>query len=258
MKLALGFGSLALALVAWASGCDDTVDATALAGDAGAGSDATAPTADACTDATADGGVCAPRAVTGFAPVWTPPTALHQNQCSSEQIETLVDCVYDRPGHDQAACDAFFAAPANASCVACGYTKTTAAALGPILSNDTSVQVNYAGCVARLEGDITANGCGAKLQASQLCLDEACVAACPVPDNDDGTAFAAFLKCNDDAAKTVCKTFFDPTTCATPLTTDGGVASACLPNTQDFGERAADYVTLFCGAPALSDAGSDG
>ncbi len=256
MKLALCFGSLGLLLSVAVSACDEDVDATPAGADAGntdaSPADGTAPTTDAATD----GGVCAPRAITGFAPVWTPPTALRQNQCSAAQIETLVDCVYERPNYNKATCDAFFAAPANAACIGCGYTKTSDPSLGPIISNDTSVQVNYAGCVARLSNDVTATGCGAKMQASQLCLDRACVSACPVPDNDTA-AFNAYLKCNDDASKTVCKAYFDPAACATPLTTDGGVASPCLPNTQDFGVRAVAYVSLFCGA-AITDAGADG
>lgn len=257
MKLAIGFGSAALVLVTALSGCDEDVTATPLPGDAGAATDATSSTDAPSTTDGGDGGVCAPQVVTGFTPTWTPPNGLHQNKCSPTQIETLVDCVYKRPNYNKATCDAFFAEPSNKNCIDCGYTKTTSPQLGAIISNDTAVQVNYAGCVALFSNDVTANGCGAKLQASEACLSAACVAACPVPANDEGNkAFAAYVKCTEDAAKTVCKTFSDQTACATPLTTGAGAASACLPNTQDFGERAAIYVGIFCGAPG-GDAGAD-
>jgi len=240
------------------AGCDDTIEAVpAPAATDGATSEASTPDGATPTGDGGDGGttVCKPGDITGFAPTWIEPVGLYQNKCTLQQIGLLATCVWDDPARDQGACDAFFAAPANAACVACGYTKTTEPKLGAIVSNNTSVQANYPGCIALVTGDVTSNGCGAKVQAKELCLDKACVANCPVPDGNQA-AFDAFKKCQDDAAAGACATYANAAKCADPFLAPGGTATVCAPVVANFGDRVEHYLKLFCGSSA--DGGTDG
>jgi hypothetical protein len=239
-----------------ASACDEDVEATkAPPSTPDSGSDSTTPTSDATTDAAKDASVCAPRDITGFTPSWKPPIAFHQKKCSPTQVATLADCVWTHAGRDDVACKAFYDNAANADCLKCGVTNTTEANYGAIVSNDTSVEANYAGCLALATNDISATGCGSKVQASLLCQDFACVAACPVPNGDDA-AFKAFTQCETNAAAGVCKTYADAAACINSAFGDGGPADQCAPVVNNFGERAAHYIELFCGG-TTGDAGLD-
>lgn len=251
-----GFGvatlltGVALVLV---PGCDETIEATpAPDGGNPTTADATSPAADAASEA---GSTCKPGEITGFSPTWKEPIGLHLGKCSPTQIATLATCVWPDPQRNEATCTAFFADNANAACIACGRTPTTEPKLGAVVSNGASVQVNYPGCIAAVTNDVTAAGCGAKVQAKELCLDFACVSACPTPAGDNA-AFQALLKCQDDASKTVCKTFADAAKCADPFLAPGGAATVCAPTVTDFGDRVEHYLQLFCGGGG--DAGADG
>ncbi len=235
------------------AGCDETIEATPAPATDASTSETSTPTPDG---ATPDGGgtVCKPGDITGFAPTWKEPSGLYQNKCSLQQITLLASCVWEDPQRDQGACAAFFDSPANDACVACGYTPTTEAKLGAIVSNGESVQANYPGCIALVTGDLSPTGCGAKIQAKELCLDKACVANCPVPANDKA-AFDAFKKCQDEAAVGVCATYTNAAKCQDGLIAPGGPAAACAP-VVDFGDRLELYLKLFCGSSG--DAGTDG
>lgn len=243
--------SVALVVV---PGCDETIDATPAPDGGAASADATSPTNDAATPGDA-GNTCKPGEITGFTPTWKEPVGLHLGKCSPTQIATLATCVWPNPQRNEATCNAFFADTNNAACIACGRTPTTEPKLGAVVSNGASVQVNYPGCIAAVTNDVTATGCGAKVQAKELCLDFACVNACPTPAGDNA-AFQALLKCQDDAAKTVCKTYADAAACADPFLQPGGAATVCAPTVTDFGDRVEHYLDLFCGS--TGDAGTDG
>ncbi len=258
-KIALGLTSVVAFVMSAVGGCSSDEPAAGSPDNDSGVSETSTVDRKAPPPVQTDGGdaVCAPGDVASFKPIWKAPSGFNQKLCTPEQVKLLADCVWSHPGRDDAACKTFFNSSANKACVGCGYTSTSSAKLGAIVSNNTSVAVNYAGCVAQKLGDVTANGCGAKVQAAALCRDEACVDACPVPDDDTGKAFEAFLKCQDDAATSVCQSYADAAACADDALSDGGVAADCNPDTTDFGERAAIYVELFCGGLA-SDAGTDG
>ncbi len=247
--LFLGLSTLS-ALAVGLGGCDETIEATPIP------ATSASTTSDASTTTPADAAAaCKPGDLSGFAPTWKEPIGLAQAKCSPTQIATLTTCVWADPKRNEAACTAFFADGANAACLECGYTQTTKPKLGALVSNGASVQVNYPGCVALTTADVTPTGCGAKVQASELCLDFACVSACPVPTGNDA-AFQALLKCQEEAAKTVCKTYVDAAKCVDPFLAAGGKSAVCAPVVQNFGERVSQYLSLFCGSGS-ADAGTD-
>lgn len=260
VRFALGLSSVALLVLGAMGGCSSNDETTPTTGDGGAeeasvGKDSGKPVpVDSGND---DGGsTCAPGDVSGFKATWKAPSGIHQKVCTPEQIALLADCVWSHPGRDDTACTNFFKAAANKACLGCAYTPTSGKTLGAVVSNGTSVQVNYAGCIAVTTGDTTANGCGAKVQAAQLCQDEACVENCPVPSDDTGAAFNAFLACQEKAAAEGCKSYSDEAACTDTAVADGGPASVCNPDTQDFGERVSIYAELFCGGLG-GDGGTD-
>src|SRR5205814_1355727 len=55
------------------------------------------------------------------------------------------------------------------------------------------------GCIALVDGDRSATGCGAQLQAYYACLEEACI--------DNCSTFGSFVACEEDAAGTACLPF---------------------------------------------------
>jgi hypothetical protein len=259
MNTKLGLVSIAtawLGVFAATNGCSSDESEPAPAHDAGSSleaavaMDVTASPPSEDVDASDAAAACAPGDVSGFRPTWKPPVALHQAQCTPAQIALLADCVWSHPGRDDAACKTFLNSKAagDLACLKCGYTTTSGTKLGAIVSNGTSVQVNYAGCIALVTGDVSPAGCGASVQAAALCQDEACVATC--------STFEELVDCEAKAERGVCKAYTDAAACASESAGDGGPASVCNPDTQDFGVRVAAYADLFCG-DATADAGPD-
>lgn len=264
LGICLGALSLSLSMGAAMGACSSSSsDDTSANGDASTdGGTLEASAVDHKTPVTADSGpddasadTCAPVDVSSFTSNWKPPSGLHQKKCTPAQVATFATCVYNHTGRDAKVCDAFDADAANADCLACAKTNTSGTTLGAIVTNGTSVSANNPGCIALVSGDLSANGCGAKVQAALLCEDAACVDVCPVSAGDTA-AFNKFLACEQLAAQDGCKAYEDAASCAATLVADGGPASVCQPNTQDFGVRAAAYTELFCGG-LTDEAGTD-
>lgn len=187
---------------------------------------------------------CSPGDVSGFTPQWIPPTTLHQGACSATQITTMLDCFFNASAV-QATCDAFEKAPANKACQTCAVTPSTGASLGPIvITTDSLITLNIAGCVARTANQMTSTGCGAKMQAARECASAACATNCPVPDGDQ-QALADRNACQTAAQSAGCMTYETASdTCSDPLLQ--GASSACA-NGTTFEDVASSLVTLFCG-----------
>jgi hypothetical protein len=199
------------------------------------------------------GELCCPGDATTFTPSWKQPTAFNQGKCTDAQISAFVDCLSGIP--DAATCKTFGADPANKTCIQCAATPSTAAAYGPLVEGSVTIEVNVAGCVANVTGDISATGCGAKVLGLSQCEQAACEANCPVASTDDGTAFQALLACQTKSATTGCKTYADDAACADALEADGGVASICVQGAATFADNAIPMVKLFCGS-IVDDAGA--
>lgn len=186
---------------------------------------------------------CAPGDVSSFTPTWKAPAVLHAGACAPTQITTLIDCFFNASA-SQTTCDAFQKAAANQSCIKCAATADSAPALGPmVVSADSLVTLNIAGCIARTANQMTATGCGAKVQALGQCTDEACNANCPVPDGDD-QALQDRNQCQTDAESSACQSFATDAQCADALLQ--GAAAPCNAGST-FEDLASALTTLFCG-----------
>ncbi len=195
---------------------------------------------------------CCPGDVATFAPSWVPPTSLHQAACTDAQTAALVDCFSDLP--DDATCTAFLAAAANATCLGCAVSRSTASAYGPIIQGATSFAINEAGCLALAEGDVSAGGCGAKVGAARDCEGRACEQSCPLFTDDNGVSLASLQRCEKLAAGKGCKAYADAASCGLALEGDAGVGGICAQTSGTFRENAKAMVTLFCGG-IVGDAG---
>jgi hypothetical protein len=194
---------------------------------------------------------CKPGSVDDFTPTFKKPAPFSQKKCSNAQVEALL-CLFDSNA-DQETCQKLVDDPANDDCFKCIYTASSSKELGPVIITGSLGSLNIAGCVANAEGNVTDQGCGAKVQAADQCGDEACDANCPVPEGDD-TALDARNKCTEDASSSVCQEFTDAAACAEALLQEGGAAEECAQG-QDFLERAVAIAKLFCAGGVVTDGG---
>lgn len=198
-----------------------------------------------------------PGDVSSFEPRWKPPAPLAQQKCTNAQVDALM-CQLDRAS-DQATCAALALAPANDLCQKCLFTPVSAAELGPFVVTGDVQSINVAGCIARLEGDISDQGCGAKVQAAEQCYADACDdnGVCDAGDaGDAGDPFNPRARCFERAANTVCQEF---TTGArlcmeTSLALDAAAPACASPGT--FIAHATALARLFC-AGGAADASTD-
>jgi hypothetical protein len=222
MNRTLGAWVAALALLAVACGQDEPEPAT---------------TVDA---ATPDAG-CAPKSATGWKPTWRPPE-VRLNSCTEGQIDRQFT-LCEGAGGTAEECASFNRDPANAACRSCLYSTEDETTYGPIvyLRNRSEV-VNVSGCIAIVDGNLSATGCGAQWQAYESCAENACIESC--------VAFEDFQRCTTQARSTVCRAYDNVSACAEPSTYD-----VCLgPATFEGLFRAT--ARLFCGT-GRSDGGTD-
>lgn len=154
---------------------------------------------------------CPPAPVTGFTPLpWAPPTAAHQKRCTQQQAQMVASCLMTTVGSTPA-CDSFMTAYANGGCIQCALSSAAAPKRGPIIDDGTGYYTNPAGCVATLDGDVSATGCGAQLEALLECESAACN-ACKT-DQDFGACAAAADEgvCSAYAAGNHCATLYGGT-----------------------------------------------
>lgn len=158
--------------------------------------------------------VCAPNLPSGYTPTWIPPSA-PSAACTTQQIQTLYDdCV--GPNQSSSACSAFLGVQANATCEACMETPIQSPTYGPTIEwhSGASLDVNIGGCMALVDGDKSANGCGAKYEAWESCEIAACsycpegtYESCAVPvESGACSAYESAAKqCYADSQYAVCK-----------------------------------------------------
>jgi hypothetical protein len=209
-----------------ASGFWDTSDWGHPTGDAGGpGADSAAP------PPKKDGGslhpppdasqpnTCAPQPVGNFVAAWHAPRP-KQTACSSTQIsDYYASCL--SPTASTTSCQGFQSNTANSACTQClAPSSPTDATYGPILSDNTFVEVNIAGCVAISQNDQTPPGCARKLQASSQCAAQACDSVCPVSDD---ASLTARQNCEDDSNSGVCSSYANDanSACASVTTCTG-------------------------------------
>lgn len=231
---------------------DDVVDTDADT-DATTTTDGSTGTDAATTDgstameggADADSGtlVCAPANVSGFTPTWKQPNALHQNKCTTAQVDAIMDACADSNSTQQA-CDAALAA-APTACTQCLVTDESAATYGAIVVTFQGVfwNLNVAGCIARTQNDLATTSCGAKVQAYSQCESAACDANCAnISDIND------YYTCQDTATAGGCASYSTAAdTCKTAAFAMDGGAHVCDPSVAGtFLDNAKIYGKLFC------------
>ena len=178
---------------------------------------------------------CSPGDVSGFVPLWKPPTGQHQGKCTQSQITAYyTGCL--GPSATQQACTSATAA-ANANCMSCLTTQTTSGDYGPIVSGNGLLVLNVAGCVALLDPGNTS--CARALQATSQCTHVACDARCPVSGD---ASLQAFDRCTQNAEANACQSYVS--TCG-DTEANGGPAAACF--FQTFEEGFNVLAPLFCG-----------
>jgi hypothetical protein len=187
---------------------------------------------------------CPPAPVTSFTPEWKPPVASKSGACTSAQISSFFDACLG-PASTPANCTTY--TQANGSCASCLQADDTAAQYGPVIWHASRLfyTTNIAGCIANVQADGGAAGCGAAYQAVVECKQTAC-AACMTPQTPD---FSRYATCENKAA-TECGSYITTltNTCGTTLKDPSNPISVCIPPSGDTPQDA--YLRLapiFCG-----------
>ncbi len=145
-----------------------------------------------------------------YEPVWMPPRAF-PGVCTSQQISQEYElCAAGSRNRDAAACRAFNVSKANTECLGCLFSavgdRSSAAFI--VFPRDNWLG-NVGGCIALLDGDDTATGCGAKTQASDACQYGTCVAECSDSDS------SADLEACRAGARVECAAYIEAAACRT-------------------------------------------
>jgi hypothetical protein len=187
---------------------------------------------------------CPPAPVTSFAPVWKPPVASKSGACTSGQISSYFDACLS-PSSNPAGCSTY--TQANTTCVSCLESDETAAQYGPVIwhSNRLYYTTNIAGCIADMQADGGADGCGAAYQGVVECKQAAC-SACMTPQTP---VFSRYLTCENQAG-TECESYIKTLTgtCGATLKDPSNPIAVCIPPQGDTPQDA--YLRLapmFCG-----------
>jgi hypothetical protein len=202
--------------------------------------------------------VCAPGAVTGFAPKWHPPRA-HTTACTKVQIDAYLQCLNDAATTPSPASCAEWSGALSASdqaCLTCLSSNESDATYGPLVLLPTEELINVAGCIALAEGKTDGSGCGGALQADEQCQRAACFPICVMTSPSERSAEqeceAQANKLPDDAgAGGACAAFVPPAECAGAIQLhDAGTAAErqCLGGDAGAGDTQFEAVALaFCG-----------
>src|SRR5262249_40163283 len=155
---------------------------------------------DASTDVDEGSTGCAPTLPSGYAPTWIPPSA-PTAACTATQIQSLYDDCHG-PSQSTTKCNAFLSVPANATCETCMESPIASTTYGPMISwhGGSSLDANIGGCMALIDGDLSATGCGAAYEAWESCVIAAC-SYCPE---------GAYEGCATPAASGACGAYAGP------------------------------------------------
>jgi len=164
-------------------------------------------------DATDGSSGCVPDLPDAYAPTWISPSA-PSAACTTTQIQELYDDCHG-PNQSPSACNAFVAVPANATCQSCMETPIGSTTYGAMIAwhDGASLEANIGGCMALLDGDLGASGCGTKYEAWDGCVIAACsycpggtYESCAVPARSGpcGASESAAQTCANDPTYATC------------------------------------------------------
>jgi hypothetical protein len=146
---------------------------------------------------------CSPHLPARWAPEWKPPLARRPDACSAVQIDLQYQSCESASATSDS-CATFRNDASNALCLDCLFTDESAASYGPIIRSGTLWKSNTPGCIALTDGDVSASGCGAKVQASSACYDAACAGCSPV---------TSFVECRQQAGDGICRQYYLDAVC---------------------------------------------
>jgi hypothetical protein len=186
--------------------------------------------------ANGDDAACSPRIPYCWTSTWKPPKAPAPNACTEAQvIAEQTKCWGDAFDPD---CEVFERDPSNRVCLGCLFSTVDDAAYGPVVIElNGSARANEPGCISILFDDGASNGCEAKMQAYDECLDAACVNEC--------STFDSYRACQKQAARVSCAYFSQYASCALNLRYDACTKYAT------FGDAFRAMARLFCISGAL-------
>jgi hypothetical protein len=106
---------------------------------------------------------------------WRPPNQLRRQLCNQAEATNMVNCYVSGA---VAACDQ----QVTAGCHDCVVSEINDATWGPLIYDSVrkNIEHNVEGCVAAMSGDISTNGCGARMRIAEQCKAQAC-AGCTNP-----------------------------------------------------------------------------
>jgi hypothetical protein len=241
--------SFAVALVALA-GCSSSDDGSTftVVPDAGPQADldagGTFQVGDSA-DGSAPAALCKPAASSSFTPTWQKPTAFAQGACSTAQIDGFYTACL-APPIDAATCTAFVSA--NGACATCISSQETDAQGGPVIwhASNRYYTMNIPGCIANMDHDTSATGCGAAYQAVLQCKEAAC-STCFASQNG---SFSNFSACEAQAGQGSCQKYGTAlyNTCDAALHDAGSPIAACIPPSTSTAKDVYDRIApMFCG-----------
>ena len=183
----------------------------------------------------ASGTTCYPQNETAFSSTWVPPLP-RLGQCTSTQITDFYTSCLGGTASD-AACGAWTDASANATCLGCLKTPSTATAYGALIqfSGDV-VELNEAGCVALAEPCNLE--CAKAWLAGIECREAACTSS-ECADQDD------LIECTMTAETcTACEAYTQAGGCMTQLTGPDHPAGALCAIGSENAVTLDDYTSL--------------
>lgn len=139
---------------------------------------------------------CTPADVDDFTPTWRAPHPPQPGACSADAIDRLFDKWLRGTNASRKQFEL-----EHATCFACAVSSIHDAQQGPIVRDPAHRQseTNIAACVAAIDGDYSASGCAAKVQAVEDCRRAACDSNCPVVDATIDADVAAWNFCRNEA-----------------------------------------------------------
>lgn len=147
---------------------------------------------------------CVPHLPANWTPEFKPPISPRPEACTAAQIDTeWASC--EGVNATRTGCLRFRNDPANAVCEACMFSDGRDASYGPIILANGLWKTNTAGCIALLDGDTSAAGCAAKVQAASACYDEACSECQP---------YQTLVTCRQQALAGQCRPYYLDAVCS--------------------------------------------
>ncbi len=155
--------------------------------------------------------VCHPELIDWWAPRWVPPAQPTPGACTVAQIEEHY-AACDGSGASKEACENL-KVPANKICLQCLLSESWDVPYAAVIfdRHEQFSQANQPGCIALVDGDTSATGCGAKRQLALSCIEASCARTCSI-----NRSRMAWETCQQEASLTQCQKYVEAASCYKP------------------------------------------